>query len=384
MKHLNKNSERERVGGPVFGSHWHRPEGEQDQGEQDQGELASPGEPGTKRAALGSLLIQSGIATKSQVKEAVNEGLQTGERLGEVAVRRGWATQEQIAVLLADQWQLRYLGTEALSVDLTALRLLPIAAVHELDAVPIGFDERGVLVAVAEPSLDLFAAVRERIGQEVSFAVVTRAALDLLLRSRMLGDAPAAVDESHSLEPLTGPDEPEPVEPKLDAPDAVELSAFATPEAELAVPTADGEHPEALDEVRETREKEREAKPLLAIAAAIAEEPAVGPRPGFELPAGTSSTRPPAVALATALEESRTELQRLHERLPALVDLLAQVQEELGQLRKERDAADAAQKKDAETITKLEAELSRRDDLFEGLKDQVARLTVTLGAARPD
>ena len=267
----------------------------------------------------------------AQVKEAVNEGLQTGERLGEVAaVRRGWATQEQVAILLVDQWQLRYLGTEALAVDLTALRLLPIAAVHELDAVPIGFDERGVLVAVAEPSLDLFAAVRERIGQEVSFAVVTRAALDLLLRSRMLGDAPAAVDERASFAPLTGqhepePVEPEPVEPGLDAPEADEASARATGEAELAVPIADGEHPEALDENREPgAERSGTGQPTFAVAeaaTAVVEERAVGPRPSFELPAGSSATRPAAAALAAALEELRTALQRLQDRLPTLVDL---------------------------------------------------------------
>ena len=277
------------------------------------GALARPGEPGTKRAALGSLLIQSGIATKSQVKDAVNEGLQTGERLGEVAVRRGWATQEQIAILLADQWQLRYLGTEALAVDLTALRLLPIAAVRELDAVPIGFDERGVLVAVAEPSLDLFAAVQERIDQDVSFAVVTRLALDSLLGSRMLGAAPAGVDENASLGPLTAPPEPEPVEPTLDAPEAAEDSAFATGEGEPAVSIADREPPQALDEDREPLE-EREGRPLLALAeaaTAVADEPAASPRPSFELPAGSSPTRPAAVALAAALEESRTALQRL-------------------------------------------------------------------------
>jgi hypothetical protein len=382
MKRVHKHSERERVAVPFSGSHWHGSEGEQ-----DPGALASPSEPGTKRAALGSLLIQSGIATKSQVKEAVNEGLQTGERLGEVAVRRGWATQEQIAILLADQWQLRYLGTEALAVDLAALRLLPIAAVRELDAVPIGFDERGVLVAVAEPSLDLFAAVQERIGQDVSFAVVTRLALDSLLGSRMLEEAPAGMDENASLGPLTGPREPEPVEPALDAPEVAEESAFVTGEGEPAVPIADGEPPEALDENRESLEEERKGQPLLAAAEAapaVAEEPAAGPRPSFELPAGSSATRPAAAALAAALEESRTALQRLQDRLPTLVDSLAHTHEQLGQLTMELDAADAAQKTDAETITRLEAELSRRDDLFAGLKDQVARLTATLSAARPD
>ena len=51
------------------------------------------------------------------------------------------------------------------------------------------------------------------------------------------------------------------------------------------------------------------------------------------------------------MKESRTALQRLQDRLPALVDSLAHTHEQLGQLTMELDAADAAQKRDAETIT---------------------------------
>ena len=308
MKRVHKHSERERVAVPYSGSHWQVSEGEQ-----DPGALASPGEPGTKRAALGSLLIQSGIATKSQVKEAVNEGLQTGERLGEVAVRRGWATQEQIAILLADQWQLRYLGTEALAVDLAALRLLPIAAVRELDAVPIGFDERWW----QWPSR-ASRSVRCRPGADwpdVSSPWSAPPALDLLLGSRMLEDAPAEMWTS-APHPRRSPGRTSrnrssrSRSSRGSMTEADEASARATGEGESAVPSAD-EPAEALDEDREPgaggaerRRRSPRPKPPRPLSRSVRSAPASSS-------VVSSPTRPAAVALAAALEESRTALQRL-------------------------------------------------------------------------
>ena len=52
------------------------------------------GEPvaSTPRKPLGELLVGAGLIDESQLNEAVYEGSQTGERIGEVVVRRGWAT----------------------------------------------------------------------------------------------------------------------------------------------------------------------------------------------------------------------------------------------------------------------------------------------------
>jgi hypothetical protein len=46
----------------------------------------------TVRVPLGQLLIQAGFLTQVQLDDALYEGSRTGERLGEVVVRRGLAT----------------------------------------------------------------------------------------------------------------------------------------------------------------------------------------------------------------------------------------------------------------------------------------------------
>jgi hypothetical protein len=167
------------------------------------------------RPSLGSLLVGAGHVTEEQVKDALAEGIRTGERLGEVLVRRRVVTDEVIAELLASQWQVPFVKTAALSVDPTAIRQFPHRVARELDAVPIGFERDGVvLVAIAEPSEDTFRRLSERLPDS-SCVVIARSALDSLLESRLYAAAP---DESElSLQPEAVPVpvsvEPSPAEP---------------------------------------------------------------------------------------------------------------------------------------------------------------------------
>ena len=44
------------------------------------------------RTALGTLLIEEGVIDSAQLEEALRLGTESGERLGEVLVRMGWAS----------------------------------------------------------------------------------------------------------------------------------------------------------------------------------------------------------------------------------------------------------------------------------------------------
>jgi hypothetical protein len=141
----------------------------------------------SRPTALGALIVEAGIASEEQVMDAIKEGVRSGEKLGRVAVRQGWATEEQIAELLAKQWQLRYAKAETLSIDPGAIRKLPRADAERLNAVPFSFESDRIVVAVSEPSNDLFDAVATSIGDS-SYVVVTPSALAALLKSRLLPD----------------------------------------------------------------------------------------------------------------------------------------------------------------------------------------------------
>src|SRR3954454_12430341 len=67
------------------------------------------GDDAPERELLGPLLLEAGLLDQSQVEEAAREGQETGERLGEVVVRHGWASEDDVARVLAEQAGLEYL-----------------------------------------------------------------------------------------------------------------------------------------------------------------------------------------------------------------------------------------------------------------------------------
>src|SRR5215467_6179402 len=132
------------------------------------------------RSSLGTLLIEAGVASKKDVKDALAEGQQTGERLGEVIIRKGLATDELIAKLLAEQWQLPYAEASEITVDEVAALRISRADALDLGAQPISYDGDTIIMAIAEPRSELFADVSQRVG-DAAYVVVSRSTMEQLL-----------------------------------------------------------------------------------------------------------------------------------------------------------------------------------------------------------
>src|SRR5207244_11881586 len=73
---------------------------------------------------LGSLLINRGLLTVDQVKQAFEEQRLTGRRLGEISVGHGWVTSSDLAMALADQFGLEYVDLSENEPDRAAATLL--------------------------------------------------------------------------------------------------------------------------------------------------------------------------------------------------------------------------------------------------------------------
>ncbi len=67
-----------------------------------------------------SVLVEAGVASEQDVQLALVEGAGSGQRLGEVLVRRGVVTEEHLGRLLAQQWSLPFFTDD----DLGAARPL--------------------------------------------------------------------------------------------------------------------------------------------------------------------------------------------------------------------------------------------------------------------
>jgi hypothetical protein len=138
------------------------------------------------RVPLGQLLIQAGFLTQVQLDDALYEGSRTGERLGEVVVRSGLATEEEVARLLAEQWGLDYVERSSIWFDANALAQMSREDAQRLEALPTRVEDGRVVVAVAEPTEQRLGALRELLGEETVMIVVPKSALDAGLRSDLL------------------------------------------------------------------------------------------------------------------------------------------------------------------------------------------------------
>jgi hypothetical protein len=138
------------------------------------------------RVPLGRLLVEAGLLTDSQLDEILYEGGQTGERLGEVAVRLGVLSEEDLARTLAEQWSLSYVDRASIFFDAGALGSLSREDAQRLEAMPTRVQDGRIVVAVAEPTEQRLQALREVIGEDTVMVVVPRAALDAALSSELL------------------------------------------------------------------------------------------------------------------------------------------------------------------------------------------------------
>jgi hypothetical protein len=138
------------------------------------------------RVPLGQLLIQAGFLTQVQLDDALYEGSRTGERLGEVVVRRGLATEDDVARLLAEQWGLDYVERSSIWFDANALAQVSREDAQRLEALPTRVEDGRVVVAVAEPTEQRLGSLRELLGEETVMIVVPKSALDAGLRSDLL------------------------------------------------------------------------------------------------------------------------------------------------------------------------------------------------------
>ena len=104
------------------------------------------------RLQLGTLLLRQKLLSAEQLEEALAEKDETGDRLGEIVVRRGWVSGRAIAHALADQHELEYIDLAQTEIEALASGLLPERFARRYAALPIRFlGEDVVLVAVADP-----------------------------------------------------------------------------------------------------------------------------------------------------------------------------------------------------------------------------------------
>ena len=302
------------------------------------------------RTALGTLLIEEGVIDSAQLEEALRLGTESGERLGEVLVRMGWATEDDLARILAHQWNLRCLERSAISFDPNALAKLSREDATTLEALPMRIaDDGSLVIAVAEPTEARLFALRSRFGDRIECVVIPKTALDVGLRGDLLAktspsrrDEQAEMQEAVHAEPESqdepeSNDEPETggavlelvSEPQHDDPGPEEDVVETPPPAALAVVADFDEAAGALTSLVEEQ--------LATLRAVVAE--AEGARvQSNQAHANAESARAKAEAGRAEAEAGRAaaqaEIERLNGELAERENVVRELQQNL------RDIAD--------------------------------------------
>jgi type IV pilus assembly protein PilB len=124
---------------------------------------------------LGDILLDSGLVTQQQLAEAYEEHQRAGRALGRVLVEKGVLTESQLVAALAQQIGLKFVDLSDFPVDGAAIASVPPAVCRRYNALPIGYEDGRLLVAMSDPA-NVFAIddIRSITGAEVKPVVATK------------------------------------------------------------------------------------------------------------------------------------------------------------------------------------------------------------------
>ena len=127
------------------------------------------------RKKIGECLIQAGLITEEDLRNALAEHKRTGERVGVVLVRMNLATEKQIAKALAFQLGFPYVNLVENPPDPVAVVLIPKEVSIKRVCVAVGLEKNLLTVAMSDPLL--FSLVQDlefQTGYRIKQVVATR------------------------------------------------------------------------------------------------------------------------------------------------------------------------------------------------------------------
>ena len=221
---------------------------------------------------LGTLIFRAGLLAEEQLEDALQEGMRTGKRLGEVLIERGWLNERDLGRLLAGQKGLPFVEISASDVEPGALQTLPEEKAKLQVALPLRHEDGQLVVAVADPSNELMLEnLRRALGAEPRLVVAPYA------------DLVRAIGEAYENPPVQAPP---PAEPVVAQPEQAVEPVAAQPEtAEAPAP------PEPLQP-----EVQLQPQPEAPLTPPVQQEPVADPIPPLTPPVVTPlpTVLPPA------------------------------------------------------------------------------------------
>jgi type IV pilus assembly protein PilB len=135
------------------------------------------------RRLLGDVIVELGFCDRATIEEIVGEARASGRPMGQLLLEHEKVKPHELGIAIAERFGLQFVDLRGAEPDMTAMTLVPEAAVRRLEAVPFGFRPDGaLLVAMVDPrnllAVDDLAMLTDR---SIVPVVVTRADLETLM-----------------------------------------------------------------------------------------------------------------------------------------------------------------------------------------------------------
>ena len=104
----------------------------------------------TKR--IGEVLLERGVITRTKLEEALTYQKAHGGLLGQVLIRLGYTTEEEIALALTAQYGFPYLPLDNYEIDGGLTALIPEGLARQYCLIPIDRIGNALTLVMADPS----------------------------------------------------------------------------------------------------------------------------------------------------------------------------------------------------------------------------------------
>lgn len=143
---------------------------------------------------LGEIMVSRRQITPQQLEEALKVQKETGERLGVVLQRMGFANVKEVYQALAAQLGARFIELDNYLIDPQVASLLPEKFCRERQVIPVG-EENGALILVMANPTDVVAIDRARLmtGREIKPAIAPPEEIERIINTYF--GAKGSIDE---------------------------------------------------------------------------------------------------------------------------------------------------------------------------------------------
>jgi type IV pilus assembly protein PilB len=105
-----------------------------------------------KRRTIGAILIERGSLDPEKLPAVLEQIGSSKQRFGEICIREGFVNSEQLAMALAEQFNLAYCNLADFRMNEEILNTLPPEAIYRFRFVPLELTPEYLVVAVSDPS----------------------------------------------------------------------------------------------------------------------------------------------------------------------------------------------------------------------------------------